>query len=325
MPTALMLSDNSFPKFTDGQGDTERIKAIYNYLFMLVEQLRYSMANLGADNFNETELGNISDDISKPIEEDIGVLVRTIAGKDGTLSQLAQTSVSLISRISDNTGAISEISQTINGLTLSVDNGSSSSTIKLMSSGITLSSQSIYFYGMVSFYDLSTAGATTISGDNITTGTINAIDISGCTITGSLFKSVLRSDGSASGALSFYYANTSNLAGGIILDDTGAGNDYEAQYRMFLYTNWVSGIGFGLKLLSAGGMSLESDQHIYMEAPEYVVIRSAGYVEIQNPIFVDSDGGTWVFNSEGIFRDGVLIASQTEPETPETPENPETP
>lgn len=51
-----------------------------------------------------------------------------------------------------------------------------------------LSSQSISFSGMVSFTDLSTSGWTTINGDNITTGTIEAIDIYGCTIEGSTFK-----------------------------------------------------------------------------------------------------------------------------------------
>lgn len=320
MPSSLMLSDSSMPRFTEGQSDTERLKAIYSYLFMLVEQLRYSLSNLGADNFNETALDEIETSISEPLEKDIKSIVQVIAGEDGKLSELVQTPVSLISRISDNEGNISQLTQTINGLTLSVSNGSTSSTIRLMSGAIELSSQNISFYGVVSFYDLEHEGSTTINGSNITTGTIKAIDIEGCTITGSVFKSVLESDGSVSGALSFYYLNESYLAGGIKLDDSGSGDTYETKYRMFLYTNYVNGVGFGLKLLAAGGMSLESGRSIYCYAPDYIVLRSDSYVEISRPVLYDRDGGEWVFNSEGIFRDGILIVSTSsggdEPELP---------
>ncbi|MCI8387083.1 MAG: hypothetical protein HFE63_01280 [Clostridiales bacterium] len=314
MPTALMLSDNSLPKFTEGQSDTERLKAIYSYLFMLVEQLRYSLSNLGADNFNDTELEEIESNISDPLKSDIKSIVQVIAGEDGNLSELTQTSVSLISRISNNEGNISTLAQTVNGLTLSVSNGSTSSTIRLMSGAIELSSQNISFSGVVTFYDLQNEGSTVINGSNITTGTIKAINIEGCNITGSLFNSVLESDGTVSGALSFYYLNKNYLAGGIMLDDTGAGNSYETKYRMFLYTKYVNGIGFGLKLMSAGGMSLESERSIYCYAPEYIVLRSDGYVEVNDPVLIDSDGGSWTFNSEGIFRDGSLIASASQSE-----------
>lgn len=68
----------------------------------------------------------------------------------------------------------SEITALENGLALSVSNGSYSSTISLTLDGITLSSKSITFSGMVTFSDLSTSGWTTINGDNITTGTLNA-------------------------------------------------------------------------------------------------------------------------------------------------------
>ena len=64
-----------------------------------------------------------------------------------------------------------------------------------MRDGVVVSSKSISFSGMVTFSDLSTAGQTTINGSNITTGTIDAIDIYGCTIEGSTFRSILQSNG----------------------------------------------------------------------------------------------------------------------------------
>nr|DAZ24558.1 MAG TPA: tail protein [Caudoviricetes sp.] len=60
------------------------------------------------------------------------------------------------------------------GLSLSVKNSSASSSIKLKYGTLLLSSATISFSGMVTFSDLSTSGSTTINGDNITTGSIDA-------------------------------------------------------------------------------------------------------------------------------------------------------
>ena len=49
-------------KFTGETSDSEKIEQITSYLFMLLEQLRYSLSNLDKDNFNEAgldEIGNI--------------------------------------------------------------------------------------------------------------------------------------------------------------------------------------------------------------------------------------------------------------------------
>lgn len=61
----------------------------------------------------------------------------------------------------------------IEGIYLSVTNGNSSSTIKLMSGTTELSSKTIKFTGNVVFADDLTDGVTQISGSNITTGTIS--------------------------------------------------------------------------------------------------------------------------------------------------------
>lgn len=56
--------------------------------------------------------------------------------------------------------SVSSLTQTVNSITLSVSNGESSSTIKLLRDGVVVSSKSISFSGMVTFSDLSTAGQT---------------------------------------------------------------------------------------------------------------------------------------------------------------------
>lgn len=68
----------------------------------------------------------------------------------------------------------SAIEQLANSITLSVTNSTDSSTIKLTGEGITAQSKTIKFTGDIVFASNLTDGQTTISGDNITTGHINA-------------------------------------------------------------------------------------------------------------------------------------------------------
>jgi hypothetical protein len=53
MPANIM--DTAFPDIT-GKSTQEALQVITDYLFSLMEQLRYVLNNLGTDNFNETEL-----------------------------------------------------------------------------------------------------------------------------------------------------------------------------------------------------------------------------------------------------------------------------
>lgn len=308
MPSNLLNADISFPQFTEEQSDAEKIEKITSYLFMLLEQLRYSMSNLDKENFNDAGFDEIANIITEPVyiqladddqritalqvtaqglsgrisdaEGNISSLTATatslttrITNAEGSISTLQQTATSLTSRISDAEGNISTLSQTVNGLTLSVSNGSSSSTIKLLANGVQLSSQSISFSGMVTFTDLETSGWTTINGDNITTGTIEAIDIYGCNIEGCTFRSILKANGNIGGEIEMCYINSNYIAGGIRLDDQGAGTEYERQYRMFIYTDTILGVPFCLKIHSANGMSIDSDEIIAILAEGNITIR----------------------------------------------------
>ena len=308
MPSNLLTADTTFPTLTQEQSTDEKFEKITSYLYMLLEQLRYSMGNLDKENFNDAGLEEIANIITEPVyvqlkddEANIAALTVTAAGlgarlsdaegnitqltatttsltsrissAEGSISTLQQTATSLTSRISDAEGNISSLTQTVNGMTLSVTNGSSSSTIRLLANGVQLSSQSISFSGMVSFTDLSTSGWTTINGDNITTGTIEAIDIYGCTIEGSTFKSVLKADGT--------------VAGGIRLDDQGAGTEYERTYRMFIYTNYVQGVGFAMKLQSASGISMEADENVFLYAGTRMTIRGDSGIYLTGDVYVN--------------------------------------
>ena len=301
MPSNLLTADTTFPTLTQERSTDEKFEKITSYLYMLLEQLRYSMGNLDKENFNDAGLEEIANIITEPVyvqlkddEANIAALTVTAAGlgarlsdAEGNITQLTATTTSLTSRISDAEGNISSLTQTVNGMTLSVTNGSSSSTIRLLANGVQLSSQSISFSGMVSFTDLSTSGWTTINGDNITTGTIEAIDIYGCTIEGSTFKSVLKANGTVGGEIEFCYLNTNYVAGGIRLDDQGAGTEYERTYRMFIYTNYVQGVGFAMKLQSASGISMEADENVFLYAGTRMTIRGDSGIYLTGDVYVN--------------------------------------
>lgn len=248
MPSNLLAVDNAFPVLSREQSVDEKFQQVTSYLYMLRQQLQYSMANLDKENFNETGLAEIGGLITEPVY----VQLKNV---EGDVTALQVTAGALTSRMEDAEGNLSSLRQTVEGMELKVTNGESSSTIKLFANGASISSQRITFTGMVTFSDLEGSGTTTINGDNITSGTI----------TGCVFQSLLKG-GVTSGEIRMCYLNSGNVAGGIRLDDAGAGSAGESTYRMFIYTEKVSGIAFCLKLKSAGNMSVESDKGIYMQA-----------------------------------------------------------
>ena len=303
MPSNILNTDVMFPQLTGGKSTEQTIYEVLNYLYMLREQLRYSLANLGIENINPTSFEEIANIITEPvylqIKDEEGNMASLIAEVDslssrltdteGNVSSLVQTTTSLSTRMTDAEGNIgtlqvtatslqtsvssldgevTKITQTVNGLELSVTNGEDSSVLRLMSGSAQLSSATIEITGMVTFSDLSnTGGKTVINGGNVSTGTISAINIEGCNITGSIFKTILSSSGNVGGEVKMYYINDVSdnyLAGGLRLDSDGGNGD--AQYRLFLYTENVLGENFALKLLAAGAMSLESGSDIYIIA-----------------------------------------------------------
>ena len=242
MPNSLQTLDTSFPKIDDHQTTEENFLQVTNYLYMLLENLRYTLGNLGEENFNDTELDDIAKMIREPvwarIEDAEGninslnitakslssqisdingnvssltqtsqALISKIQTAEGNISSLTQTANSLSAKISDAEGNLSSLTQTVNGMTLSVSNSGTSSTIKLMQNGVAISSQNIVMSGIVTFSDLSTAGSTTINGSNVTTGTISASRIR-------LFSSMAVYTGSSGSTIGGYIGYTTSANDG---------------------------------------------------------------------------------------------------------------
>ena len=56
MPTQFATLDNGFPSFTGQESTQQKVDALYNYVFLLLENLRYILRNLSPENFNEAEV-----------------------------------------------------------------------------------------------------------------------------------------------------------------------------------------------------------------------------------------------------------------------------
>lgn len=54
MPSNWLYIDTNFPTFTGEENTEEKVTTIQNYMFMLVEQLRYSLHKLDLSNMNQT-------------------------------------------------------------------------------------------------------------------------------------------------------------------------------------------------------------------------------------------------------------------------------
>jgi len=93
MPNSLSALDNGFPDFSHDESTEEKLDVVMNYLYQMMEQLRYTLSNIGEDNFNETELSNLGERITGPLSV----------------------------CVEDATGKVSLLEHNINGLHITVD------------------------------------------------------------------------------------------------------------------------------------------------------------------------------------------------------------
>ena len=123
------------------------------------------------------EVSNELENLSSSIDVKLGSITSTVQGLDGRVTTVEQTATGLTSTVQGLNGQISTLDQKIDSISLSVTNGESSSTIALTVDGVQVSSKKIQFTGDVVFASDLTDGQTTISGDNILTGTIETARI----------------------------------------------------------------------------------------------------------------------------------------------------
>lgn len=300
VPGNIFAADTSFPQFYGEQSANEKIDVITDYLFMLLEELRYTLANLGQENFNDTELGNIAKIITDPvylrlesITGEVASISATAEGLEtsfydlkGNVSTLTQTAENLSIKMGNLEGDVTLLQTTASGLSLqvrghdasiasldatigsiglSVTNGedSSSLTLSVVKDGVTLSSTvGITLTGMVTFASLSGSGTSVINGDNIKTGTISAITIDSC-----VMKVKANASGWNYGGYYMYYTDAYGeyLAGSLMLDVLNG------VPRVYLRSTVSGGKVSYLQLYSETYLNISAESYVMIGDPNKLV------------------------------------------------------
>ncbi len=144
MPSGFAALDTGFPQLSGIDGTEAKLLALQDYLALLLEQLRYTLHNLGVENLNTTEVkGWMGEIISEPLKiaiedaeaglsaridvnaEAISSEVSRATGAEGTLSsRITQTAEAVTSEVTRATGAetalSSRITQTADAVTAEV-------------------------------------------------------------------------------------------------------------------------------------------------------------------------------------------------------------
>lgn len=115
MPSNWLYIDTNFPSFTQKESVNDKVETMQDYLFMLVEQLRYTLHNLDLSNMNKTAADEFVKQITDPIYGEI-------KDAEGNITQVALVAEGLETRIGDAEGNITQLQATAKGLSASVSN-----------------------------------------------------------------------------------------------------------------------------------------------------------------------------------------------------------
>ena len=102
MPANWLYMDAKFPDF-DGDISTEdKLAQVQNYLYLLVEQMRYTMQNLDTTNMNQNALNSWEEAITKP-------LYLMLEGEGERLTQLSVTADGLTAMVQSQQQQVQEV------------------------------------------------------------------------------------------------------------------------------------------------------------------------------------------------------------------------
>ena len=116
MPGKWLYIDTNFPTFTGEESTKEQIDEMVNYLFILVEQLKYSLNNLDTGNFNSKALSDWAESSTSDIVEQLVATATQINQVNQSLSRLSSRVSSLeglAERMSDAEEEINVVKQTV--------------------------------------------------------------------------------------------------------------------------------------------------------------------------------------------------------------------
>lgn len=283
MPTTFQLVETTFPN-GEGKDTQEQINGVYDYLFVLLEQLRYTLFNLDGSNINQNALSEFIKNISEPI-------YAKIEDTDKNVNEISITAKGLAARIGDAEGNITQLQATAQGLSASISSLNGSVTnLTADVNGIRATvrtkidatqAQSIFDQSATGF----TLGAT--SGEN---GTIFKLNYNGVQVastgTVDLHVKAVNIDGTlTAGALRG--GSVSLLAG-----DTPVGS-------MDLAYTGTGQVGVGLTA-TYGGMKMHAAGNIFLES-ELGPFALIGKDDVSDYPVVSLGGGYLVLSENYMF------------------------
>ena len=337
MPTSFLSADAGFPRLTADVPVEERMRRITDYLYMLLENLRYTLGNLGEENFNEASLASIEREITDPImqvvadvqgnvsvlEQTAAGLTVTVANQAGQITTLQATAQELSATVSDQAGQITTLQATAEGLTTTVANQAGQITIaqqtadkigfivknyetaeaasfELTSRMASLVADEISVYGAVTFNTLDTYLATSGSTQINGNNVLLQTDRSGVSDS---FLGMMNEDGYAYGAIQT--RNTSSST-----------NPYEDN-RMLVFDSFgLAGNEYvGVRIESGRGLILEAAKTLNLLAQDQIVMNCNG----GHPVIIQADiapyasywcpSGCYSFCNDGIYYGSTKIVA----------------
>lgn len=114
MPTTFQLVETTFPN-GEGKDTQEQINGVYDYLFVLLEQLRYTLFNLDDSNVNPNAMSDFIKNIREPI-------YAKIEDTNKNVNELSITAQGLAARIGNAEGDITQLGARADGLAAEIKN-----------------------------------------------------------------------------------------------------------------------------------------------------------------------------------------------------------
>lgn len=119
MPTNFSALDQNLPRFTGDETTERKVQVIQDYLYQLLEALRYAMSNLDTRNFNQIEWDKFLDGYGSGLTDPI---YKQLSDAEGNLTKLEVTAKGLQMQITNNAGDIHNLSVTAGELTSQIAN-----------------------------------------------------------------------------------------------------------------------------------------------------------------------------------------------------------
>lgn len=300
MPTTFQLVETTFPN-GEGKDTQEQINGVYDYLFVLLEQLRYTLFNLDGSNINQNALSEFIKNISEPIyakiedtDKNVNEISITAKGLDarlsnaeGDITQLETTATVLQASISNLDGAITNIKADVNGIRATVsgkiDSAEAQTLIDQNMNQITLAASSDS-YGTI--FTLNKNGVQIAS-----TGTVD-LHVKSVNIDGTLTAGALRG-GSVSllvgdtpvGSMDLAYTGTGQIGVGLTATYGGmkmqaAGNVFlQSALGPFILAGRDDNSSYPVVSLGGGYLVLSGNYMFGPSAPSYAPYGTVFFIE----------------------------------------------